>query len=307
MADNAETWVRITRESVTGDLRFYTSADGINWTQLGATVATTPGPLFASTVDLVIGNISSQAGIPLAARCYRAQLRDGIDGTLVADFDPSRGNFNSATIGSATGETWTINKSGIDPAMIVSARAFLPLTDDFYDISSSAADVLRNVSGGTMIAARYLASVAGDMTAFAISNGINNLQLRALLDSNAASSAWRTGGRTLDADLFAGVSGGTPIANNMVVQAGRLNYAGALAANFVNGALVGSESAFQAPSNTSDTASLGLRVFSNLAGTGAFQSGPVTELCLYNRALTNAQIRSLSRYFAGRTGGAVTV
>jgi hypothetical protein len=191
--------------------------------------------------------------------------------------------------------------------MIVSARAFLPLTDDYYDISASAADVLRNVSGGTMVATRYLASVTPSTTAFAISNGTNNLQTRALLDSDALGAGWRVGGRTLDADNFASVLAGTPIANNMVVQAGRLNYAGALAANFVNGALVGSESAFLAPSNTSDTASLRLRVFSNLAGSGAFQSGPVTDLCLYNRAPTNAQIFALSRYFAGRTGGAVTV
>jgi hypothetical protein len=305
MADNAETWVRITRESVTGDLRFYTSADGINWTQLGATVATTPGPLFASTVDLVIGNISSQAGIPLAARCYRAQLRDGIDGTLVADFDPSRGNFNSATIGSATGETWTINRTGLNPAMIVSARAFLPLTDDYYDISASAADVLRNVGGGTMIAAR---GSNASRVIIAINDGSGTSRM---LMRNGLSDpfTYTIGGRREDSDSLVEntVPSQQPI-YQFGIQAGRLNFAAALSANFKNGALVGTEDVFQTPGNTSDTASSRLRVFADVAATPtSFHSGPVTDLCLYNRAVPNAQIRSLSRYFAGRTGGAITV
>jgi hypothetical protein len=306
MADNAETWVRITRESVTGDLRFYTSADGINWTQLGATVATTPGPLFASTVDLVIGNISSQAGTPLAARCYRAQLRDGIDGTLVADFDPSRGNFNSATIGSSTGETWTINKSGLNPAMIVSARAFLPLTDDFYDISASAADVLRNVSGGTMVAARGCNSVSGAMEAMTLST---NTAAQGRMTLYTTTTSFAVGGRRLDANSFVARTATTQqLDYEMAIHSGRLNYAEALAANFKNGALVGSEATFQTAGSSSDTASARMRVFANLADTPAsFLSGPVTDLAIYNRALTNAQIRSLSRYFAGRTGGAITV
>jgi hypothetical protein len=280
---------------------FYTSTNrGASWTLLGSGTHSRTS-IFQGTAPLVVGSVTT------SFKCSRAVFRNGIDGVAVADFDPSRGNFNSATIGSATGETWTINKSGLNPAMIVSARAFLPLTNDFYDISASAADVLRNVSGGTMVLARLVTSLATDQNAMAISSGTVADQNRAVLDATTA-GLWRVGGRRVDGTSFETVTAAGAAVNNMVVQCGRLNYASALAANFINGSLVGSESAFQTAGNTSDTASLRMRVFSN-ANTVAsgFTSGPVTDLCLYNRALTNAQIFSLSRYFAGRTGGAVTV
>jgi hypothetical protein len=295
-------------DQAAGEVIFETSVDGITWSQLGTTVAAstaTNGNTNPASI-CVLGNIDAALTDASAGQLFWTTYSLTRGGTPIRYFDASRGNFNSATIGSSTGETWTINKSGLNPAMIVSARAFLPLTDDFYDISASAADVLRNVSGGTMVAARGCNSVAAGMGTLTISTNTAGA-VRAFLDISTTS--YRVGGRRLDADSAVVNTATTQQAvYEFAVQCGRLNYSDALSANFKNGSLVGTEDAFQTAGLTSDTASSRMRVFANASATpGSIHSGPVTDLCLYNRAVPDAQIRSLSRFFAGRTGGAVTV
>jgi hypothetical protein len=290
------------------EVRFYigvgATLETMVWSQLGNTVAFAPSFSVSGGVTRRMNSSLSGADI-WAGQIYEA--RYFYDGSPVLHFGADAGNFNSATVpDKIAAGTWTINKSGLNPAMIVSARSFLPLTDDYYDISASAADVLRNVSGGTMIAARACNSVAADMNALAISTNVAS-QVRAFMGTTTTSI--RTGGRRLDADSAVNHTVAIQQANyEFAVQCGRLNYSDALSANFKNGALVGTEDAFQTAGLTSDTASSRLRVFSNTSTTtGSFHSGPVTDLCLYNRSVHDAQIFGLSRYFAGRTGGAVTV
>jgi hypothetical protein len=303
---NTDSVCRVDRDATSGDIAFYTSADnGASWSQVGATITGQPtGSLHNSTADVEIGSRNGGTLNLLTGTVSWSEIWQ--DGVRLSRFDANAGNFNSATVPDTVAGTWTINKSGLNPAMIVSARAFLPLTDDFYDISASAADVLRNVSGGTMIAARACNSVADDMNALTISTTSVNI-VRAFMGTTT--TGYRVGGRRLDADSAVVHTATTQQAvYEFAVQCGRLNNSDALSANIKNGALVGTEDAFQTAGLTSDTASSRLRVFSNTSTTpGSIHSGPVTDLCLYNRALTNSQIRFLSRYFAGRTGGAITV
>lgn len=276
-----------------------------SWTNLITNSGATVAAIATGTFPLVIGS-DSTATRAASGRVFYADVRNGFNTAPVAIFDPSRGNFNSAAIGSATGETWTINRTGLDPAMIVSARAFLPLTDDYYDIAAGAAGVLQNVGGGTMLAARMCNAVSGNMRSLGFSTDTATNERMMI---GAETTSLTVLGRRLDADsLVTNTATTQQLAYEMAIQSGRLNYAGALSANFKNGSLVGSESAFQTAGSSSNTASARMRVFSNIANTPAsFQSGPVTDLCLYSQALTNAQILALSRYFAGRTGGAITI
>jgi hypothetical protein len=90
-ADNATGWVRVVLDVDNGagghDIKFYTSADGITWTQLGATVTRATGAttVFASTFSYELGARTSTAE-PLVggARLNEAQIRDGIDGPTIA-------------------------------------------------------------------------------------------------------------------------------------------------------------------------------------------------------------------------------
>ena len=108
--------------------RFYTSLDGVNWTQLGATV-TTPGvaAIQNSTADAGIGSFNNGTSELFNGKIYYAELRRGpnittaasgnrYDGDIVAVFDPGRATVTGPqlpiTVSSQTGETWTLVGSG---------------------------------------------------------------------------------------------------------------------------------------------------------------------------------------------------
>jgi len=111
LADGATKWIRFTLDVNNGaggrTANFYLSDDGNTWTQLGATV-TTAGTttLFNSTADLNIG-YGSNSGLGFNGKLYAAQIRDGIDGTIVfntniaTDYLPTDG----FTYTSNTGQT----------------------------------------------------------------------------------------------------------------------------------------------------------------------------------------------------------
>jgi uncharacterized protein YneR len=94
IADGAPLWVRATLDVDNGasgkTVIYYTSTDGITWTQLGATV-TSAGTtsIFASTAPVEIGSDGLGYSRRLTGKIYRAQILDGIDGTTVLDVDTS--------------------------------------------------------------------------------------------------------------------------------------------------------------------------------------------------------------------------
>jgi len=109
-ADGQALWLRVTLDVNNGAggnaIKFYTSSDGLLWTQLGATV-TTAGvtSIFDSNAAVGVGNIN-----PFPGKVYYAELRNGIDGPVVAKFDPSEAKPGAASFESHfTKETWTIN------------------------------------------------------------------------------------------------------------------------------------------------------------------------------------------------------
>ena len=90
-------------------LVFYTSTDGVSWSQLGAAVTGAATSFFDSTALLTVGALDNDgSGSRLAGTIFSAQVYDGIDGTLVADFDPSRDGGVSPVTSSTSGEVWTV-------------------------------------------------------------------------------------------------------------------------------------------------------------------------------------------------------
>jgi hypothetical protein len=119
-ANNDLVWVRVTRNSASGDINYFTSTDNVGsanlvttWTQLGATVSSPSGAL-PSTIDktLEIGTDSNGTSGPLEGKIYRCQLYASLNFSApVVDFNPNQ--YNAATSQtqwtSSTGEVWTIN------------------------------------------------------------------------------------------------------------------------------------------------------------------------------------------------------
>lgn len=100
--------VRATRASASGNVNFYTSENGTSWTLLGnADIITTAGAINDSDGVLSVGSYSIGTE-QFLGRIYRAQIYNGINGTLAVDFNPNL-HSSGATWTAATGEVWTIN------------------------------------------------------------------------------------------------------------------------------------------------------------------------------------------------------
>lgn len=108
-------WIRATLDVDVGGTdktaTFYTSEDGSTWTQLGDAV-TTAGTtsIFNSSAGLTIGGRSAGATDLFAGKVHRAQVYNGIAGTLVADFNADDATAADLSfVSRGTGETWTVN------------------------------------------------------------------------------------------------------------------------------------------------------------------------------------------------------
>jgi hypothetical protein len=110
-------YVKATYNTGTGVVQFFTSTDGVAFTQLGTNVTITAGTIHDGTSTLTVGG-RSDGTLFLGGRVYYAEVRNGIGGTIVAAFDASRGVRNATTVVAATGETWTINTSGTPPTLL---------------------------------------------------------------------------------------------------------------------------------------------------------------------------------------------
>ena len=93
VADGAELWLRATLDVDNGasghDVKFYTSTDGITWTQLGTTgagVGTTS--IYASTDELNFGCRTTHTVGFWAGKFYYGEVRNGINGAIIASPNP---------------------------------------------------------------------------------------------------------------------------------------------------------------------------------------------------------------------------
>lgn len=108
--DGTTHWVRATIDvdngSADSDITFYTSEDGVTFTQLGTVQnsgATTS--IFASTAVLEIGSQTAGTVNRMAGKFYRGEVLSGIGGTSVA---APIASVSSDTITDATPLTWTV-------------------------------------------------------------------------------------------------------------------------------------------------------------------------------------------------------
>lgn len=111
-------WVRVTRVSSTGVVTFFTSLDGINWTQLGSSFTLYSGALDNPNASVYLGSYFNSNNVFMGI-IYRATISNTIDGNPVVDFNPaSYSRATSATTWtSTTGEVWTINTPSTNNAL----------------------------------------------------------------------------------------------------------------------------------------------------------------------------------------------
>lgn len=145
-ANGEAIWVRATLLANNGlgsrVVTFFTSRDGINWTQLGTPITTVGvASIFAGTGNsVVVGALapdSANAGVELlSGNVYRAQILNGIDGTIVYDLDTSRILSGAATSFTAiSGQSVGINRAATGrKSVAVVSPVWLFGTNDYFEV-----------------------------------------------------------------------------------------------------------------------------------------------------------------------------
>lgn len=188
-------WFRFTRVASTGVITFYTSTDGTNWAQLGVSLNGTTGNLYNANQILEIGSRNTGGNDIFSGTIYRAQIYNGINGTLAVDFNPSSYNAATSTTQwtSATGETWTINtgtaSSGYKGVLVDRTIVQSDGVDDYLNSSNL---TLNSQQIGIYSTARVLNNITtGNLFLELSSNYNNNNNSFYILNSNGTGTARR--------------------------------------------------------------------------------------------------------------------
>lgn len=114
-------WCRVTRDSTTGDVKYWTSTDGLTWDQLGDTRTSTPSGLRSSSTSAYLGyrvDGNPFSGGILAAELYAST--DGSNQRIGVDFTDPTIEHGALSFSSQIGSlTVTISQSGDNPAYII--------------------------------------------------------------------------------------------------------------------------------------------------------------------------------------------
>lgn len=125
-------WLRFTLDVDNGAgqhvVSSYTSTDGETWGDEESTTYAGTTSIYDSVTTLMVGSAFAGAGIAPDAVCSAFELRDGIDGTVVASPDFAAQLPGTLSFDDAQGNTWTINSTGVDTSdpMLATAGLYLP-------------------------------------------------------------------------------------------------------------------------------------------------------------------------------------
>jgi len=144
--DGTPYWVKVTRNSTTGQVIFYYAVnqptEPSSWTQLGGAVAGTAGSLFAAATPLTIGN--TDGALPWVGGFYRAIVRNGIGGVTVFDANFTTGITSGAQVtfteSSANAATVTIIRAAgnVRKSVAVTRPVLAFALDDYLEVADNA-------------------------------------------------------------------------------------------------------------------------------------------------------------------------
>jgi hypothetical protein len=296
VADGDPLWVRATRDRVAGEVKFYTSADGVTWDQLGTTVTgANTDAIFNSTQPFQVGQAGTNQ-IPLAGKVFRVVALSGIDGTPVLDVDCSQIGAGSATSFAAlTGQTVTVNRSTSGRKTVaVTHPLWLLGTDDYLEVADNDLIDFGATDSFTVLAVVRQWAATGNDTLVAKKDGDAASDVGWVLRTNAS------------AEIYFAVADGTlqdiaetPATYGALVTAVGVRSLTPTVTITVNGVTAVDAS----PQNlatliNSDTLRIG-----RMSGAGtAYADMEFVAAAVFRRALTAGEITTITNYYSARIG-----
>jgi hypothetical protein len=285
-------YLKVTRDVDNGSgqrvTQFFESADGVTWNSIGSVTQTGATSIFNSLSDVRLGaTFTGGTSAPLAGRIFYAEVRNGIDGPVVARFDPNRANANSSSFVADTGETWTINRTAIaNAARIVSAPVVLgDGTDDRLDVSGVPAF---GTGEFTMFAVQSFSNISGGSDAGVISGTTNGPTY------HQRNGTRRMGMGKSGVGYVSATAGTNNVDFAQTVHAYRRS--GTTGTYFKNGSADGT-------ATDSFDYTVAIDRILNAINLGQLANG----YAIYNRALSDAEIRGASRFLARRARAGIVV
>jgi hypothetical protein len=306
-SDGAVLWVRAAIDVDNGsggaDCLYYTSSDGVTWTQLGVTrtVASTIS-LFAGTDAVTVGSRGTIE--PAAGKFYRAQVLDGIDGTTVLDVDTSVISSGSATsFTAATGQTVTINRStsgrksvavvspvwlfGTDDRMVFPLNDLLEIdADDDASVVVCARTWDDPASSGTFVSKRRSGSGSvGQNAGYWVRNSGASHRRNVFVDDGTTGRSHTN-------------AAGTELAGRLDVFGFTINRSANEFAGYLNGSLMLDPQTVNFGSLRDDAApfTVGRRSGSN----ANFNDMELVSVAFFSRALTDVEMAQITAYYQAR-------
>jgi hypothetical protein len=292
--------VRVTLDVDNGasgnDARFFTSVDGVSWTQLGATV-TTAGvtSIFNSTTNVKVGS-TFLGGTFTAGKMYRAQIFNGIDGTKVLDVDTSQITSGAATSFTAlTGQTVTINRgvAGTKSVAVVSP-VWLFGTDDYMEVADN--DLLNFGASDSFTVLAVVRQWANSRNTGRLVNKANDF-----------ATGWSfVNASSVEFAISSRIDDGTNLASRINLSpssAGAVSVKGMLVDRTAQTLQSFNNASLSATTSTSAVGSLAnaypMRVGRDSTGT-SYNAMELVAVAVFRRALTAEEIATISTYYQGR-------
>jgi hypothetical protein len=307
IADGSVKWVRGTLDVDNGasgkTATFYTSDNGTTWTQLGTTVVVAgTTAIFAGTSSVELGSNTSGTTTS-TGKFYRAQILDGINGTIVFDMDGSIISSGAETSFFAkTGQTITINRSttGKKAAAVV-YPLWLFGTDDYMEVADNTLIDFAATDSFTLVAiCRQFTTFGTNDAILAKKANTTNTTAGYLLGNDGTTAAL---GRMQIGDGAAGtdaVTGASRVSGTLNTLAAVRNVSTDNTIVYLNG----TAGTAVTDTTTATLANAEVMRLGRLSGAGTeYNDMELVAAAVFRRALSATEITTIYNYYNSRVGG----
>lgn len=149
--DASTHWVRVTWRNSDDRVQFFTSEDGVTWSQLGTDKSLAVSAIFDSTSAVEIGSTDNGTLLRYTGKVFAVEVRNGIDGAVVANpsFDFYQGPWINGDVSPTArtdgiGNIWILNGAASIAGTISTTTAPSKVTRANLDPGRSAIHVERD-------------------------------------------------------------------------------------------------------------------------------------------------------------------